>query len=105
MGVYTGEGYKPPNKNLVDMALRDRPDVKEGGRSATVGLGTLTSGFLSSTSAHGLPRVISEPTLIRKFAWLVIFVAATALFCLMMYYAFVQYFDKPVEINMKYKVR
>ena len=104
MGIYTVEGFSNARRKLSVLPLVDTP-VKDEKPTPTTGLGALTTGFLSSTTAHGLPRVISEPSMIRKFAWLVIFMVASAMFCLMMYHAVVTYLHCPVDINIKYHVR
>ena len=52
----------------------------------------LTVNWLESTSAHGLPRVVTEKSLFRKIVWGLIFVAAFFYFALQAQTFFVRFF-------------
>ncbi|XP_054773906.2 uncharacterized protein LOC129281999 isoform X1 [Lytechinus pictus] len=67
--------------------------------------GSIFTDFADSTTAHGLPRVISEAKWYWKIFWLLVFSGATYIFCRQAWDILTDYRGNPVNTNIRIQTR
>lgn len=67
--------------------------------------GSVLNDFADSTTAHGLPRVISEGKWYWKIFWFLVFSGATYIFCRQAWDILSDYRSNPVNTNIKIQTR
>lgn len=67
--------------------------------------GSVLNDFADSTTAHGLPRVISEGKWYWKIFWFLVFAGATYVFCRQAWDILQDYRSNPVNTNIKIQTR
>lgn len=85
--------------NMDGGDLNKKMPVKE---RTSPSFGSILIDFLAGTSAHGLPRVASEISLIRKLFWGIVFLGAFTVFIYLMYISCVNFMERPVGIYINY---
>ena len=92
----------------VDLKMADAKSKKNNWMAADVVVAKameaetfkhMTKDFLERTSAHGLPKVATSGSILRRVIWVSIFLLALGYFCYQVSQLFDQYFDFPVGVR------
>ncbi|XP_030835718.1 uncharacterized protein LOC100891818 isoform X2 [Strongylocentrotus purpuratus] len=102
----------PPGDDMVGVETKALPPsprspmatpFQEPPKRATYG--SVLNDFADSTTAHGLPRVISEGKWYWKIFWFLVFSGATYVFCRQAWDILTDYRSNPVNTNIKIQTR
>ena len=91
---------KPPNQDIPDKSPTNQhtleADNSRHGGPKEETLASVALFFVENCTAHGLPRLAAEKSLLRKIIWALIFIGAMGYFCFSL--------QKIIRMYLKYEV-